>query len=205
MTSHPHIPWSHIHPLDWIYLAGIQSLYKLVMLAKDFFFVNVTSKWWEADESIMNWARTADRFARANHLPRSRLSISCVMNVQSCHSYSGFLFVHARKDEKERKLHLSHARVAQVEDLFNMFRLSGRTDPYLIWCYQDFDTLVFVLKQYCFHIPFTERKPIIKWHVQSLLSFLHMKDSMTWFTDAISWLAFGSWISYSRLRLLLLE
>jgi len=84
------------------------------------------------------------------------------MNVQSCHSYSGFLFVHAQKDEKERKLHLSHARVAQVEDLFNMFRLSGRTDPYLIWCYQDFDTLVFVLKQYCFHIPFTERKPIIK-------------------------------------------
>ena len=49
-----------------------------------------------------------------------------------------------------------------MEDLFNMFRLSGRTDPYLIWCYQDFDTLVFVLKQYCFHIPFTERKPIIK-------------------------------------------
>ena len=93
----------------------------------------------------MNWARIADRFARANHLPRSRLSISCVMNVQSCHSYSGFLFVHAQKDEKERKLHLSHARVAQVEDLFNMFRLSRRTDPYLIWCYQDSDTLVFVL------------------------------------------------------------
>ena len=34
--------------------------------------------------------------------------------------------------------------------------------------------------------------------------FLHMKDSVTWFTDTISWLAFGSWISYSRLHLLLL-
>ena len=152
-----------------------------------------------------NRTRTADRFARANRLPRSRLSIFCVMNVQSCHSYSGFLFVHVRKDEKERKLHLSHARVAQVEDLFNMFRLSRRTDPYLIWCYQDSDTLVFVLKQYCFHVPFTEHKPIIQWHVLSLFSFLHMKDSVTWFTDAISWLAFGSWISYSRLHLLLLE
>ena len=75
-----------------------------------------------------NRTRTADRFARANRLPRSRLSIFCVMNVQSCHSYSGFLFVHVRKDEKERKLHLSQARVAQVEDLFNMFRLSRRTD-----------------------------------------------------------------------------
>ena len=153
-----------------------------------------------------NRTRTADRFARANRLPRSRLSIFCVMNVQSCHSYSGFLFVHVRKDERERKLHLSHARVEQVEDLFKMFGLSRRTDLYLIWCYQDSDTLVFVLKQYCFHVPFTEHKPIIQWHVLSLFSFLHMKDSVTWFTDAISHLEAEYHIRWSsRLHLLLLE
>ena len=164
-----------------------------------------------ADDYIMNnRTRTADRFARANRLPRSRLSSFCVINVQSWHSCSGFLFVHVRKDERERKLHLSHARVEQVEDLFKMFGLSRRTDLYLIWCYQDSDTLVFVLKQWCFHVPFPEHKPIIQWHVLPLFSFLlssfflHMKDSVTWFTDTISWLAFGSWISYSRLHLLLL-
>ena len=139
-----------------------------------------------ADDYIMNnRTRTADRFARANRLPGSRLSSFCVINVQSWHSCSGFLFVHVRKDERERKLHLSHARVEQVEDLFKMFGLSRRTDLYLIWCYQDSDTLVFVLKQCRFHVPFSEHKPIIQWHVLPLFSFLfssfflHMKDSVT--------------------------
>lgn len=153
-----------------------------------------------ADGYIMNnRARTADRFARANRLPRSRLSIFCVMNVQSCHSYSGVLLVHVQKDERERKLHLSHARVAQVEDLFNMFGLSRRTDLYLIWCYQDSDTLVFALKQYCFHVPFTEHKPIIQWHV---LSFLFCTWRIQWHDLQMPSLdsQFGSWISY-RLRL----